>query len=85
MNISAIYTIAKKEFFLNCKNAWIIIVSLLLALMDYSIIHFNISFAGGRQNINSMSIMTTLVHLQMYLVPLFALILSSFEWNINLP
>ena len=76
MNINAIYTIAKKEFFLNCKNTWIIIVAVLLTLMDYSIIHFNVSFSGGREYINSNSILTTLVHLQMYLIPLFSLILS---------
>ena len=76
MNGHIIFTIAKKELGANIRNSWIIIVALMYYILNYSIIHFSVSLAGFENQGNPQAIMLSLIHLQMYMLSLFALILS---------
>ena len=71
-----ILTVAKKELVANIKNYWIIVVALVSYILNFSIVHFSVSFAGFENQGNPQAIMLSLIHLQMYVLSLFALILS---------
>lgn len=76
MNWRVIKTVAKKEISANVKNYWIILVALISLILNYSIIHFTVSFAGFENQGNPKAILLSLMSLQMYLLTLFALIIS---------
>lgn len=76
MNWHVIKTIARKEFIVNVKNYWVLSVAILIFILNGSIIRLDISFAGFEAQMDPSAILLSLIHLQMYVMPLFALIIS---------
>lgn len=76
MNWHIIKTIAKKEIITNIKNYWVVLVALVSYVLNYGVINFSVSFGGFENQGNPHAIMLSLIHLQMYVLPLFALVIS---------
>ncbi|MBW2713699.1 MAG: ABC transporter permease subunit, partial [Deltaproteobacteria bacterium] len=76
MNWIAISTIAKKEARSHVQNLWLPIAALLLLLLNLGLAKIGFSFVGSDGEIDTRATLLSLIHLQMYLVPLLAFILS---------
>lgn len=76
MNWLAISTIAEKEARSHVQNLWFPIAALLLFLLHLGLAKIGFSFMGSEGQIDTRATVLSLIHLQMYLVPLLAFILS---------
>ena len=76
MNTNIITPIAKKEVIDNCKNWWLIAVTLLFCIINIGIINFNSNFNGFSNQGKPQAILMSLTSVQMYLIPLFSLMIS---------
>lgn len=76
MNWRIINLVAKKEIVYNIKNYWTMIVAAMLFVLNYGIVHFSVSFSGSATVVSPKAVILSVVHLQMYILPLFALIIS---------
>lgn len=76
MNINNVYVIAKKEFISNVKNYWFLLSSVIFCFLNFIIIYFGEIISGDHSQTDIRSLSLSIIHLQMYLIPLFSFILS---------
>ena len=76
MHWVAISTIAKKEAQSHLQNLWLPIAALLFFSLSMGLAKIGFSFVGSDGEIDTRANLLSLIHLQMYLVPLLAFILS---------
>lgn len=76
MNINNAYVIAKKEFVSNVKNYWFLLSSAIFCFLNFIIIYFGEIISGDYSQTDIRSLSLSIIHLQMYLIPLFSFILS---------
>ncbi len=76
MSYKIIAQVAQKTFMVNIKNYWLLLVAFILLVLNYGIIHFSVSMAGFNKQGNPQAIILSLIHLQMYVLSLFALLIS---------
>jgi Cu-processing system permease protein len=76
MHWVAISTIAKKEARSHLQNLWLPIAALLFFFLSLGLARIGFSFMGSDGEIDTRATVLSLIHLQMYLVPLLAFILS---------
>ncbi len=70
---AAIY-IAYKELIANLKSWWILIMGLVCAVLSWAVGSYGFSFASGQ--IGQETVLVSLVHLQLYIVPLLGLLIA---------
>jgi len=66
--------IAYKELVANLKSWWIAIMGLVCALMSWAVGSYGFSFASGQ--VGQETVLVSLVHLQLYIVPLLGLLIA---------
>ncbi|HFL8819494.1 MAG TPA: ABC transporter permease subunit [Candidatus Azoamicus sp. OHIO2] len=71
-----IYKIIKKEFHHNIKNYWIILSAFIISAVNLLIIYFGEIISGDYSQTDIKSLVLSLIHLQMYLIPLLSFMLS---------
>jgi Cu-processing system permease protein len=76
MSARAISAIARREFSKNVGNLWLPLVAFLLLVANLAVVRIGFSFAGPESTVDSRALLLSLIHLQMYVVPLFAFVLS---------
>ncbi|WP_440616133.1 ABC transporter permease [Cysteiniphilum sp. 6C5] len=76
MKFKLIYHIAKREYLALLKNGWTAIVTLLFLLINFTMIHFSGNFSAENMSNNQAVTLLSLLHIYMYIIPLFAMILS---------
>lgn len=76
MNINNVYVISKKEFISNIKNYWFLFSSIIFCFLNFIIIYFGEIISGDYSQTDIRSLSLSIIHLQMYLIPLFSFILS---------
>jgi Cu-processing system permease protein len=76
MNINNVYVIAKKEFVSNIKNYWFLLSSVIFCFLNFIIIYFGEIISGDYSQTDIRALSLSIIHLQMYLIPLFSFILS---------
>lgn len=73
---SVLYIIFKKEVFDYVNNYWILFMALSLFFVNFILFFFGSFFSLDKHVIDNRSLLLSLIHLQMYIIPLFSLILS---------
>ena len=68
------YYLAGKELAANLKSWWIVIMGLLCALLSWTVGSYGFSFASGE--LGPDTVLVSLIHLQLYIVPLLGLLLA---------
>lgn len=76
MNINNVYVILRKEFISNIKNNWFLLSSVIFCFLNFIIIYFGEIISGDHSQTDIRSLSLSIIHLQMYLIPLFSFILS---------
>ncbi len=76
MNIINIYKIANKEIFFNIRNYWLLLSSVIFCFFNFIIIYFGEVMSGDHSQTDVRALSLSIIHLQMYIVPLFSFILS---------
>ena len=76
MSALAIAAIARREFAKSVGNLWLPLVAFLLLIANLAVVRIGFSFAGPEDPVDSRALLLSLIHLQMYVVPLFAFVLS---------
>lgn len=76
MNIINIYKIIKKEINFNINNYWIFLSGFVIILTNFIIIYFSEFLSGDHSQTDVRSLTLSIIHLQMYLIPLLSFILS---------
>ncbi len=76
MNIINIYKISKKEINFNINNYWMFFSSFIIILTNFIIIYFGETISGDYSQTDNRSLILSIIHLQMYLLPLLSFILS---------
>lgn len=76
MNTNNIYIIARKEFISNLKNYWFFLSAIIFCLLNFIIIYFGEILSGDHSETDIRALSLSIIHLQMYLIPLFSFILS---------
>lgn len=76
MSALAVSVIARREFAKHVGNLWLPLVALLLLIVNLAVVRIGFSFAGPENPVDSRALLLSLIHLQMYVVPLFAFVLS---------
>ncbi len=71
---NAIVHLAIKELMANLKSWWIVIMGLLCALLSWTVGTHGFSFATGE--LGQETVLVSLIHLQLYIVPLLGLLLA---------
>lgn len=71
-----IYKILKKEVNFNIKNYWIFLSAFIIAIVNSIIIYFAEIISGDYSQTDIRSLMLSIIHLQMYLIPLLSFLLS---------
>ncbi len=66
--------LASKELVANLKNWWIVIMGGLCALLSWTVGTYGFSFASGQ--LGQETVLVSLIHLQLYIVPLLGLLLA---------
>ena len=66
--------LAGKELVANLKSWWIVIMGLLSALLSWTVGSYGFSFASGE--LGQETVLVSLIHLQLYIVPLLGLLLA---------
>lgn len=70
----AMLHLAVKELMANLRSWWIVIMGLLCALLSWMIGSYGFSFASGE--VGQQTVLVSLIHLQLYIVPLLGLLLA---------
>lgn len=76
MNIFNIYKIACKEITFNIKNYWFILAAFIFCFFNFIIIYFGEVLSGDRSQTDIRALLLSVIHLQMYIIPLLSFILS---------
>ena len=76
MSALAIATIARRELNKSIGNLWLPLVAGLLLISNAVVVRIGFSFAGPENSVDPRTLLLSLIHLQMYAVPLFAFVLS---------
>ena len=76
MNFLNIYKISKKEISHNIKNFLFLLLSFIIFLTNFVIIYFGDVVSGDYSKTDIRALLLSIIHLQMYLIPLFCFILS---------
>lgn len=76
MNIINIYKIARKEFVSNITNYWLILSAFIFCFFNFAIIYFGDILSGDYSQTDIRSLSLSVIHLQMYIIPLFSFVLS---------
>ncbi|HIH2762643.1 MAG TPA: ABC transporter permease [Candidatus Azoamicus sp. MARI] len=76
MKIINIYKIAKKEIVFNFYNYWFLLSAIIFCSTNFTIIYFGESISGDYSQTDIRSLSLSVIHLQMYLIPLLSFILS---------
>ncbi len=76
MNIINIYKILKKEVNFNINNYWFFLSSFLIVLINLIIIYFGEIISGDYSQTDIRALLLSVIHLQMYIVPLLSFMLS---------
>jgi Cu-processing system permease protein len=76
MSALAICVIAQRELKKNIVNLWLPLVAGLLLVANLVVVRIGFSFAGLESPVDARALLLSLIHLQMYAVPLFAFVLS---------
>lgn len=76
MNILNIYKIAKKEINFNFLNYWFLLTAFIFCTTNFMIIYFGETLSGDHSQTDIRSLSLSIIHLQMYLIPLLSFILS---------
>lgn len=76
MAFKQILSITKKEVLHSLKNCWILLIAVVFVLIDYSVINFSSTFGGFNNQTNPHALIMSLLQIQMYIIPLFAFIIS---------
>ncbi|HIH2762314.1 MAG TPA: ABC transporter permease [Candidatus Azoamicus sp.] len=76
MKIKNIYKIAKKEIVFNFYNYWFLLSAIIFCSTNFTIIYFGESISGDYSQTDIRSLSLSVIHLQMYLIPLLSFILS---------
>ncbi|MBT4611716.1 MAG: ABC transporter permease subunit [Gemmatimonadetes bacterium] len=74
MDMRPMLYLAMKELVANLKSWWIVIMGLLCALLSWTVGSYGFSFASG--DIGQETVLVSLIHLQLYIVPLLGLLVS---------
>ena len=69
-------TIARRELYSSFRNHWFLLISVILLILAASIVAPGFSISGGKEQPEIRAVLLSLIHLQMYTIPLLALILS---------
>jgi Cu-processing system permease protein len=76
MSVLAVSTIARRELSKSVGNGWLLLVAGLLVISNGVVVRIGFSFAGPDVPVDPRALLLSLIHLQMYAVPLFAFVLS---------
>jgi Cu-processing system permease protein len=76
MSALAVATIARRELNKSIGNLWLPLVAGLLLISNAVVVRIGFSFAGPENPVDPRALLLSLIHLQMYAVPLFAFVLS---------
>jgi len=76
MSALAVTAIAQRELKKNISNLWLPLVAGLLLIVNLGVTRIGFAFAEPESSIDSRALLLSLIHLQMYAVPLFAFVLS---------
>ncbi|HIH2763274.1 MAG TPA: ABC transporter permease [Candidatus Azoamicus sp.] len=76
MKIKNIYKIAKKEIIFNFNNYWFLLSAIIFCSINFIIIYFGETISGDYSQTDIRSLSLSVIHLQMYLIPLLSFILS---------
>lgn len=76
MNIKNICNISKKEFITNFKNYWFLLSAFIFLIFNFSIIYFSDVISGDYSKTDVRAMSLSIIHLQMYIIPLLSFILS---------
>ncbi|MCX7117908.1 MAG: ABC transporter permease subunit [Legionellales bacterium] len=74
--MTVIKLVARKELISLFKSYWFVFVAFLFFILNEGLLQFGIYFSGSSGHINPRAVMLSLIHLEMYLMPLLAFILS---------
>ena len=76
MKIINIYKIIKKEINFNIDNYWIFLSAFIILSTNIIIIYFGETISGDYSQTDTRSLTLSIIHLQMYLIPVLSFILS---------
>lgn len=76
MKIKNIYKIAKKEIVFNFYNYWFLLSAIIFCSINFIIIYFGEIISGDYSQTDIRSLSLSVIHLQMYIIPLLSFILS---------
>lgn len=76
MKIKNIYKISIKEINFNFKNYWFLLSAIIFCITNFIIIYFGEIISGDYSQTDIRSLSLSLIHLQMYIIPLLSFILS---------
>jgi Cu-processing system permease protein len=76
MSALAVRVIAQRELKKNIVNLWLPLVAGLLLIVNLVVVRIGFSIAGPESPVDARALLLSLIHLQMYAVPLFAFVLS---------
>ncbi|MBW1845310.1 MAG: ABC transporter permease subunit [Deltaproteobacteria bacterium] len=76
MSALAVSAIAQRELKKNLSNLWLPLVAGLLLIVNLGVTRIGFAFAEPESSVDSRALLLSLIHLQMYAVPLFAFVLS---------
>jgi len=76
MKIKNIYKIAKKEIVFNFYNYWFLLSAIIFCSTNLIIIYFGETISGDYSQTDIRSLSLSVIHLQMYLIPLLSFMLS---------
>ena len=71
-----LYWIARKEIFQNFKNDWCWLITIFIFILNIGILYSTEIFNTGDNETNMKSLLLSIIHLHMYIIPLLSLILS---------
>lgn len=71
-----IYKIAKKEIIYNFYNYWLLLSAIIFCTTNFVIIYFGEIISGDYSQTDIRSLSLSVIHLQMYIIPLLSFILS---------
>lgn len=75
-NFKVIFYFIKKELIFNLKNFFIIILSLVNFFLNFFLLYFSNVFYVNIEELDYTVIFLSIIHLQMFVIPLFSLLLS---------
>ena len=76
MSGNAIRCIASRELMRHVHNHWLIVVGALLLVVNAAVLRAGFSFSGADGPVDERALLLSMIHLQMYVVPLFAFVLA---------